>query len=322
MEKFTKPADIYRLVEAGVLPEKDVPRALAACGLRPDAAGWRRFFDRLFLSLGTTLLLAGIIFFFAYNWDDMGRLAKLGLVQGGILVAALYSRQKGLDDLVGKVSLTAAAVLVGALLAVYGQVYQTGADSWGLFFTWALLIAGWAVLARFAPLWLILVGLANVSLMLYWEQIVRAVHRPDGVLLYLVVAAVNLSIYIAWEELSLRSLGWLTTRRYGVVVAAWSTGCVTLMAVMEIFDDHSGLGWLYLPLAAAGFSYAYFRTRDLVVLALIMLSSIVAATSLMIEVMGWRDEFMFLFYGLFVVGMTAAAAALLRRISRAWEEAL
>ena len=79
---------------------------------------------------------------------------------------------------------------------------------------------------------------------------------------------------------------------------------------------------VYLPLVTAGLSYAYLRTRDLVVLAMVMLSSIVAATSLMIEVMGWRVEFLFLFYGLFVVGMTAAAAALLRRISRAWEAAL
>ena len=318
MEKFTKPADIYRLAEAGVLPEKDVPLALVACGLRPDTVGWRRFFDRLFLLLGTTLLLAGIIFFFAYNWDEMGKFVKFALVQAAMLAAVLLAWQKGLDTLLGKISITAGAVLVGALLAVYGQVYQTGADSWGLFFTWALLIAGWAVLARFAPLWLILVGLANVSLMLYWEQIVRAVHRPDGALLYLAVATVNLSIYIAWEELSLRGLGWLTTSRYGVVVAAWSTGCGTLMAVMEIFDNHGGLGLAYLPLVGAAFAYAYLRTRDLVVLALVMLSSIVAATSLMIEVMGWRDEFMFLFYGLFVVGMTAAAAALLRRISRVW----
>jgi uncharacterized membrane protein len=319
MTQPVKPADIYRLAETGVLPEKDVPRALVACGLTPDAADWRRFFDRLFLVLGTTLLLAGVIFFFAWNWDDMGRLAKLGLVQVGILAAVLFSWQKGLDGLLGKISLTAAAVLVGALLAVYGQIYQTGADSWGLFFTWTLLIAGWAVLARFAPLWLILVGLANVSLMLYWGQIVRAVHRPDSAILYLVAAAVNISIYIAWEELSLRGLGWLTTRQYGVVVAAWGVACGTLMAVMEIFDDHGSLGWAYLPLVGATFAYAYNRTRDLVVLALVFLGLIVSATSLIIEVLGWRDEFFFLFYGLVVVGMTAAAAALLRFIGRSWE---
>ena len=321
MEKFTRPADIYRLAETGVLPEKDVPLALAACGLRPDAAGWRRFFDRLFLLLGTTLLLAGIIFFFAYNWDDMGKFAKFALVQSTILAAVLLAWQKGLDTLLGKISITAGAVLVGALLAVYGQVYQTGADSWGLFFTWALLVTGWAVMARFAPLWLILVALANVSLILYWEQIVRSVRRPDDAVLYLILAALNLAVYVSWEELSLRGLNWLTSRRYGVMVAAWAAGCATVLAVVSIFDDHSGLGWVFLPLVAVGFSYAYLRTRDLVVLALVMLSSIVTATSLMIEVMGWRDEFWFLFYGLYVVGMTAAAAALLRHISRAWEAA-
>jgi len=321
MEKITKPADIYRLSETGVLPEKDVSRALAACGLTPDAAGWRRFFDRLFLMLGTTLLLAGIIFFFAYNWDEMGNFVKFALVQAAMLAAVLLAWQKGLDTLLGKISITAGAVLVGALLAVYGQVYQTGADSWGLFFTWALLVTGWAVTARFAPLWLILVALANVSLILYWEQIIRSVRRPEDAVLYLILSALNIAVYVSWEELSLRGLNWLTSRRYGVVVAAWAAGCATVLAVVSIFDDHGGLGFAYLPLVGAAFAYAYLRTRDLVVLALVMLSSIVAITSLMIEVMGWQNEFMFLFYGLFVVGVTVAAAALLRFISRAWEAA-
>jgi len=91
------------------------------------------------------------------------------------------------------------------------------------------------------------------------------------------------------------------------------------MAVMELFGNHGGLGLAYLPLVGAAFAYAYLRTRDLVVLALVLLGLIVSATSLIIEIFGWRDEFFFLFYGLMVVGMTAAAAAILRRISRSWE---
>ena len=61
--------------------------------------------------------------------------------------------------------LTGCSVLVGALLAVYGQVYQTGADAWQLFAGWAALIAGWAVAGRFVPLWMLVAVLTNVALM-------------------------------------------------------------------------------------------------------------------------------------------------------------
>ena len=67
-----------------------------------------------------------------------------------------------------------AAVAVGALLAVFGQTYQTGADPFELFLTWALLIVPWTLAARFEPLYLlhsvVLAMLMGVLVMLqaYW----------------------------------------------------------------------------------------------------------------------------------------------------------
>ena len=53
--------------------------------------------------------------------------------------------EHGLDAVAGRISLFATAFLSGILLAVFGQVYQTGADPYGLFLAWALLILPWAV---------------------------------------------------------------------------------------------------------------------------------------------------------------------------------
>lgn len=316
-----RPEHIYNLVEAGVLTGRDAPRALGACGLVPDSAGWRRFFDRLFLIFGVTLTLAGIIFFFAWNWHDMGRLVKLGLVQAAVAAAVLLSWRKGLDSLTGKVSLTAASVLVGALLAVYGQVYQTGADAFELFLAWMILITGWALAARFAPLWLLVVTLGNVSLVLYWHQILEVVHRRGYLDLFLVLAVCDLAVYTGWEELSQRGFSWLTTRRYGVAAAVLAAGSATIYAVGHIFDNGRKGGLLYLPLILALIAYAYGRSRDLVVLSLCMFSLIVTVISLVVKIVGGSNEALFFFYGLLVVGMTAASAALLRRISRGWGEA-
>jgi uncharacterized membrane protein len=45
---------------------------------------------------------------------------------------------------------------VGVLQAVFGQIYETGADSYVLFLIWALLIIGWVAIGGYAPLWLLL----------------------------------------------------------------------------------------------------------------------------------------------------------------------
>ena len=62
-----------------------------------------------------------------------------------------------------------ASIITGSLLALFGQIYQTGADTWQLFFAWAILITPWVVIARFPALWLLWLGLINAFLLLYLD---------------------------------------------------------------------------------------------------------------------------------------------------------
>ena len=89
----------------------------------------------------------------------------------GIVAGVALSAWRGLDSGPGRIALLAAGFLVGVLLAVYGQVYQTGADPYGLFVTWGLLIVGWALIGRQAGLWMLTLVLANLSVILYWTQV-------------------------------------------------------------------------------------------------------------------------------------------------------
>ena len=50
-----------------------------------DAQKWLRFSEVLTLSLGAGLLLSGIIFFFAYNWETIHRFIKMGIVAALLL---------------------------------------------------------------------------------------------------------------------------------------------------------------------------------------------------------------------------------------------
>ena len=74
-----------------------------------------------------------------------------------------YARQK--------ILLTGATFLIGTLFAVFGQIYQTGADAYDLFLGWTLFTILWAVAIRFAPLWLTFIGLLCTTIWLYNIQI-------------------------------------------------------------------------------------------------------------------------------------------------------
>src|SRR5262249_50903036 len=147
------------LARAGCMTDDALSRALALSTATPDATSWRRFLGRILLVLGSLLLVAGVVFFFAYNWSALSRLTRIALLEATVIAAALASLRLGLERLSGRILLAAAALLVGPLLAVYGQAYQTGADPYELFAGWALLILPWVGLARLAPLALLPVAL-------------------------------------------------------------------------------------------------------------------------------------------------------------------
>lgn len=129
---------------------------------------WQRWLDRGLLSLGVVLILSGIGYFFAHNWDNLTNNDKLGLAGGGVLLSLVGATWAGLDRFPGKLLLLAASALVGVYIAVFGQIYQTGADSYELFTAWAFLIFPWVALGRFMPLWIFWLGLINLALGFYW----------------------------------------------------------------------------------------------------------------------------------------------------------
>ncbi|MEC7120294.1 MAG: DUF2157 domain-containing protein [Pseudomonadota bacterium] len=197
-------------------------QALHAAGLLSDAAFkaayaqlrsphiWLDWLRQICLLIGTALLVLGILFFFAYNWAALPRLVKLGSIQLGILlcgIAALYVTQA----LIRQLLLTTAAVLVGVLLVVFGQVYQTGADAYNLFVTWAALILIWVVVARFAALWVIWLLIAQLALGLYWQQLGQ--HQfEEFSFAWLLLGHLSLSsLILLWHEWaqSARASSWL-----------------------------------------------------------------------------------------------------------------
>ncbi|HSN33841.1 MAG TPA: DUF2157 domain-containing protein [Ideonella sp.] len=313
-------AEILEWAEQGRIAPGALCRALELAAVLPGAADWRRFLDRLMLFMGATMLAAGVVFFFAYNWQDLGRLAKLGLAQLPIVAALVLVGRLGLERVAGKAALLAAALFVGALLALIGQVYQTGADTFELFAAWAIAILPWVLLARFAALWIVWLALANLAVMLYFQAFRGLLGLAFGPERQLWVAfALNSAAAAIWEACAALGVRWLRERWAARLVATASGGTVTALAVMAIVEWHASGGNLVAWLAWLGVAYAVYRhlVKDVYVLALGALSVITVVATFLGKRLSFNDAGALLFTGLVVIALSAAAGYWLRRVAAA-----
>lgn len=183
---------------AAGLSDDAVRRGVRIAALTPPPVEWRRWLSATLAFLGAMLLLAAVVMFVAYNWSRIGRFGKFALVEIAIVAVTLIA-WKRLPKLTGQIALFSASVLVGPLLVVYGQTYQTGADPYGLFLTWALLIVPWAVVGRFGANWILVLLLIDVALGLYFVQILAPRSTEQALVYPLLVAALHALAAVLWE---------------------------------------------------------------------------------------------------------------------------
>lgn len=313
--------DILEWSERGYIGQNHVQAALRAGGALPAPADWQRFVEHLLLWLGTVLVAAGVGFFVAYNWQDLGRFEKLALVQGLVVAALAAVGWKGLDRPAGRAALFGAALLVGALLALVGQIYQTGADTFELFAAWGLAILPWVLVARFAPLWMLWLGIANLAIVLYYTTfggLLGLLFGPERLLW--VLFAFNTAALVLWESLAAAGVRWLAGRWATRLLALVSGALATALAIWALVDWRtiSTSGWAVpLWLAWLGAAYLVYRRwrPDLFVLAGGVSSVVIVAATFLLEHMGLDDYGGFLVVALAVIGLSAAGARWLHAVA-------
>lgn len=164
--------DIHIISRHSNLTEQAVERVLKE-NVYNDKEMWKKFLRLFFITLGIGFTTAGIIFFFAYNWADLNKFAKLGLTEVLIIATTIVVLLPKIKSSTRNIILTGSSFLVGVLFAVFGQIYQTGADAYDFFLAWTLFITLWVVVSNFAPLWLLYIVLINTTFILYTEQVVK-----------------------------------------------------------------------------------------------------------------------------------------------------
>lgn len=170
------------------LSPRAVDTMLALARARPDAAELRRFVGRLLQLAGALSLAAGLVFFVAANWATLPVAGRFAAVEGAFAVAVGVAIWRPAPHALGRLALLVAFIAAGALLALFGQTYQTGADVYELFLTWALLGLPLVLAAQWSVAWAAWALVLNVSLLLFCG------FRPEAGLFWLVFSGFSLDL--------------------------------------------------------------------------------------------------------------------------------
>jgi uncharacterized membrane protein len=265
----------------------------------------------------------GVVCFFAWNWDDLPGIAQLGLVQIGIVACCGVALWKGLETTIGKAAQIGASVLVGVFLAVFGQVYQTGADEWLLFAGWAGLILPWTILARFDALWILWLTIVNVALGLCWEQTLSA--DVSWECLAMTLGLLNGAMLGLKEYGQERGLSWLQNkwpRQLLVPATLVPLVCPVLVMIVDegLFGDVSWVSpVVFVGVLCVTHLYYRHRTPDLFALSCCVASVCVVVTFLvrkmLFEIVD--DVIVLIWIGGVIIGVVTVAAKWLMHV--AWQ---
>ena len=299
---------------AGNLDDVAWRRARELCGDGPDVKLWRAFLEHIALWLAVALLGSAIICFIAANWEHLGRFARLYGLQAVMALAALATWRFGLTRPAGQAALLVAGILLGGVLALIGQTYQTGADTWQLFALWAVLLLPWVFAGASLPIALLWSLVVNVFLWLYADE-----HFRDGMAPWLTVGVANLLLFALWQALAGR-IGGLRGRTGPRLLALAALGALSLIAIVEVFDEIGPGLPAWLIGTAAIVASAWRWQRDIAILGFAALSVIVVDTF-------WLGRFLLdsigmgsvglLLLALILVGQAVVAGGWLRRLAHA-----
>ncbi len=280
----------------------------------------------ILLFFGTTLTLAAIIFFFAYNWDSLPKLAKLGTVQVGFLACAIGAIVTAKHHVLSQTLLFAASVIVGVFLAVFGQIYQTGADPWQLFVLWAVLIIPFALIAKNEITWIAFATVAAIGTSLYLRFFVSedTLLEPIGFTVQILIPSLFLAaIWLKFEyEHRTQNLPkpWSRTLLAAIVFAVLTIGTMATSHGLNDASNALPAFAFYALLAAATAAVWNFFGRsnfDITVLGTAAIAWLLA-TSWTLTFSLFNIDFdpilIFFFMAAYFIGASSALVFVLRQL--------
>ena len=193
-------------------------------------------------------MAVSILYLIAANWLMLPDSIQLAIPPFILLVTAWFSVKDTLSEGVRQTLHGVCGLMVGLSLAVIGQVYQTGADSYLLFLIWTLLLLPWLYRPNIGIFALICIT-SQLSLFLFFKQTFWLEKFP-----YLYLLALNLLSLIEF---------WVCIKKYHAlrfVFIAWFAAISIIGMIQFLSNDN-------IPYLISGFflgiiSFYYFFKKD------------------------------------------------------------
>jgi uncharacterized membrane protein len=321
------------------LPEPAIDLALDLTGNRPDAQAWLKFFGRLLGAAGIGALGAGMVFFVAANWQHYGVIGRFVILQTAFVVCAGIALWRAPPQIVGQAALMLATLLIGGLLALFGQSYQTGADVYELFFTWTALALPFALAGFSGALWAIWWSVLNVALALYcgWlghEHIIWVLLDRWGIgksTLLMAACVVNLAGARLFLALARSRFGgaapyWLVRLLAAFGFVYGTAACIVAVSNGNVWSARTaamtGQNWTIVvsfAVICAAIAIATVRSkRDVFPIALIAGSWIAISTATLINQIKFGDVDAFFVISIWLIATSTVASLILMKCVRAW----
>ena len=309
--------DLHIISKHSDLSENDIVTILKS-NVYNDATAWSKFLKLFFISLGISFTTAGVLFFFAYNWDELHKFYKIGIIEGLIILMTGTLLLVKTNETVKNIILTGASIMVGVLFAVFGQIYQTGANAYDFFFGWTMAITLWVLISNFEPLWLLFLVLINTVLILYSEQVAADWQETFLSLLLFTVNTLFLivSIYISKIKKT-KSESWFTN-----LIALAACVFATIGISIGIFDDIDSSFTALILIVLLSYSLGIWfghQSKNIFYFAIVAFSGIIIITSLLIKASS--DEAMIFLISLFIIASVTGTIKYLIDLQKKWNHA-
>lgn len=200
--------------------------------------------------LGLSLIAVSIIYLVAANWFMLPQFVQLGIPPFFLLVSSLASIYFSTSFNIRQTLDTISGLMLGLSLAVIGQIYQTGADSYQLFCGWALLLLPWLYRPNIGVFALFSIT-SILAVILFFDQ---TFWLQINELICLLSVNIWTALLYCFCIKSYPALRW------GFL--AW-IGILSLASIIAfILRDGWNLGYLILGFLLPFLSYLYFQSKN------------------------------------------------------------
>lgn len=261
----------------------------------------------------------GLILWIAANWTGFDKWQKLGLAFGALGLSGIAAILHPALRIPGSFLALAA---IGGLLALIGQIYQSGADPWQLFALWAALGLPLALATRHDAVLVLWALVAQTGIGLWSGE--NTSFMPRGLLQAIPLWSLSLALTIGLGALArMTGQGLWAMKLSGLMTLAM----ITTHAATSAFGASSPSVWvLGLALLIAGIIWFCLYGRDLTLMAAATLGADVVLIALVWNLASRQigglfkrngdNVFTFLGIGLVSALIVAASTGLLIRFAR------